>query len=98
MLICQRSTVFLDSGDIRAKSENCSPRNDIRLIFVQPRKIFTSLLYFTTMPVARRACRDGNLSIDHFIASVAETPFEGVKDSGCGREGGPIGWHRLVHD
>lgn len=30
----------------------------------------------------------GNLSINHFVASVAETPFGGVKDSGHGREGG----------
>jgi succinate-semialdehyde dehydrogenase / glutarate-semialdehyde dehydrogenase len=30
----------------------------------------------------------GNLSINHFVASVAETPFGGVKDSGYGSEGG----------
>ena len=30
----------------------------------------------------------GNLSINHFVASSAETPFGGVKDSGIGREGG----------
>ena len=30
----------------------------------------------------------GNLSINHFTASLAETPFGGVKDSGYGREGG----------
>ena len=30
----------------------------------------------------------GNLSINHFVASGAETPFGGVKDSGVGREGG----------
>lgn len=29
----------------------------------------------------------GNLSINHFVASSAETPFGGVKDSGFGREG-----------
>lgn len=33
----------------------------------------------------------GNLSINHFTASVAETPFGGVKDSGYGREGGVEG-------
>jgi succinate-semialdehyde dehydrogenase/glutarate-semialdehyde dehydrogenase len=33
----------------------------------------------------------GNLSINHFVASVAETPFGGVKDSGFGREGGTEG-------
>ena len=33
----------------------------------------------------------GNLSINHFVASVAETPFGGVKDSGYGREGGVEG-------
>ncbi|MSQ55698.1 MAG: NAD-dependent succinate-semialdehyde dehydrogenase [Betaproteobacteria bacterium] len=30
----------------------------------------------------------GNLSINHFVGSVAETPFGGVKESGYGREGG----------
>ena len=30
----------------------------------------------------------GTLSINHFVASVAETPFGGVKESGYGREGG----------
>jgi succinate-semialdehyde dehydrogenase/glutarate-semialdehyde dehydrogenase len=33
----------------------------------------------------------GNLSINHFVASVAETPFGGVKHSGYGREGGTEG-------
>lgn len=33
----------------------------------------------------------GNLSINHFTASIAETPFGGVKDSGYGREGGTEG-------
>ena len=33
----------------------------------------------------------GNLSINHFVASVAETPFGGVKESGFGREGGTEG-------
>jgi succinate-semialdehyde dehydrogenase / glutarate-semialdehyde dehydrogenase len=35
----------------------------------------------------------GNLSINHFVASTAETPFGGVKDSGIGREGGVEGLH-----
>jgi succinate-semialdehyde dehydrogenase/glutarate-semialdehyde dehydrogenase len=30
----------------------------------------------------------GTLSINHFVASIAETPFGGVKESGYGREGG----------
>ena len=30
----------------------------------------------------------GNLSINHFVALSAETPFGGVKDSPIGREGG----------
>ncbi len=30
----------------------------------------------------------GNLSINHYVASLAETPFGGVKESGYGREGG----------
>jgi succinate-semialdehyde dehydrogenase/glutarate-semialdehyde dehydrogenase len=38
---------------------------------------------------AELAC--GNLSINHFVASLAETPFGGVKDSGYGREGGVEG-------
>jgi succinate-semialdehyde dehydrogenase/glutarate-semialdehyde dehydrogenase len=38
---------------------------------------------------AELAC--GNLSINHFTASLAETPFGGVKDSGFGREGGTEG-------
>jgi succinate-semialdehyde dehydrogenase / glutarate-semialdehyde dehydrogenase len=33
----------------------------------------------------------GNLSINHLVASAAETPFGGVKDSGIGREGGVEG-------
>ncbi|MBS7813755.1 NAD-dependent succinate-semialdehyde dehydrogenase [Roseococcus pinisoli] len=33
----------------------------------------------------------GNLSINHLTASIAETPFGGVKDSGYGREGGSEG-------
>ncbi len=33
----------------------------------------------------------GNLSINHLTASLAETPFGGVKDSGYGREGGTEG-------
>jgi succinate-semialdehyde dehydrogenase/glutarate-semialdehyde dehydrogenase len=33
----------------------------------------------------------GSLSINHFVAAVAETPFGGVKDSGYGREGGVEG-------
>ncbi len=30
----------------------------------------------------------GNLRINHFAASSADTPFGGVKDNGYGREGG----------
>ena len=30
----------------------------------------------------------GNLSINNFVASISETPFGGVKESGYGREGG----------
>src|SRR5262249_25726268 len=33
----------------------------------------------------------GNLSINHFVESIAETPFGGVKASGYGREGGTEG-------
>ena len=38
-----------------------------------------------------RGVEVGNLSINHFVASSAETPFGGVKDSGFGREGGTEG-------
>jgi len=33
----------------------------------------------------------GNLSINNFVASISETPFRGVKESGYGREGGTDG-------
>jgi len=33
----------------------------------------------------------GNLSINHFVAPIAETPFGGLKDSGFGRVGGTEG-------
>lgn len=33
----------------------------------------------------------GNLAVNHFTASFAETPFGGVKESGYGREGGTEG-------
>lgn len=35
----------------------------------------------------------GSLAINHFTASVAETPFGGVRESGYGREGGMEGLH-----
>ncbi|PMS32638.1 succinate-semialdehyde dehydrogenase/glutarate-semialdehyde dehydrogenase [Trinickia symbiotica] len=35
----------------------------------------------------------GNLAINHFVPSIPETPFGGVKDSGIGREGGEEGLH-----
>lgn len=38
----------------------------------------------------------GNLSINTLEASVAETPFGGVKDSGLGREGGAEGLHHYT--
>jgi succinate-semialdehyde dehydrogenase / glutarate-semialdehyde dehydrogenase len=38
----------------------------------------------------------GNLSINHFVASSAETLFGGVKDSGFGREGGTEGLQRYT--
>lgn len=38
----------------------------------------------------------GNLSINTLEASVAETPFGGVKESGYGREGGPDGLHNYM--
>jgi succinate-semialdehyde dehydrogenase / glutarate-semialdehyde dehydrogenase len=33
----------------------------------------------------------GNRSIHHFVASIAETPFGGVKEIGYGREGAAEG-------
>lgn len=38
----------------------------------------------------------GNISINTLEASVAETPFGGVKDSGYGREGGAEGLHHYM--
>ncbi|MCA0422540.1 MAG: NAD-dependent succinate-semialdehyde dehydrogenase [Proteobacteria bacterium] len=38
----------------------------------------------------------GNLSINTLEASVAETPFGGVKESGFGREGGAEGLHQYM--
>lgn len=38
----------------------------------------------------------GNISINTLEASVAETPFGGVKDSGLGREGGAEGLHHYT--
>jgi succinate-semialdehyde dehydrogenase/glutarate-semialdehyde dehydrogenase len=38
----------------------------------------------------------GNLSINTLEASVAETPFGGVKESGYGREGGAEGLHQYM--
>ncbi len=38
----------------------------------------------------------GSLSINHPVASIAETPFGGVKDSGHGREGGSEGLARYT--
>ena len=46
----------------------------------------------TAMPTGcREGVEAGNLSINHCVASLAETPFGGVKDSGYGREGGSEG-------
>jgi succinate-semialdehyde dehydrogenase / glutarate-semialdehyde dehydrogenase len=47
----------------------------------------------TALPptLSRARVKVGNLPINHFVASVAETPFGGVKDSGYGREGGTEG-------
>ena len=39
----------------------------------------------------------GNLSINHFVASIAEMPFGGVKESGYGREGGTEGLECVSH-
>ena len=39
----------------------------------------------------------GNLSINTLEASVAETPFGGVKESGLGREGGAEGLHHYTN-
>lgn len=38
----------------------------------------------------------GNISINTFEASVAETPFGGIKESGLGREGGSEGLHHYT--
>ena len=43
------------------------------------------------MPELADRVEVGDLSINHFVTSIAETPFGGVKDSGFGREGGVEG-------
>lgn len=43
-----------------------------------------------------RGLQAGNISINTLEASVAETPFGGVKDSGLGREGGAEGLHHYT--
>jgi succinate-semialdehyde dehydrogenase/glutarate-semialdehyde dehydrogenase len=40
------------------------------------------------LAAAEQGFQVGNLSINHFVASSAKTPFGGVKDSGFGRERG----------
>lgn len=50
---------------------------------------FTNNADYVSTMVSNVEC--GTLSINHFVASVAETPFGGVKDSGYGREGGVEG-------
>src|SRR5258708_20169188 len=56
----------------------------------------STLFPYTTLFRSRLAndVEVGNLAINHFVASVAETPFGGVKDSGYGREGGTEGLDR----
>ena len=54
---------------------------------VWPRRLCLYQLGAECRPVAE-GVEVGNLSINHFVASSAETPFGGVKDSGFGREGG----------
>ena len=38
----------------------------------------------------------GNVSINTLEASLPETPFGGIKDSGFGREGGTEGLHNYM--
>lgn len=52
---------------------------------------FTDALAEADELIEGLAC--GTLSINHFTASLAETPFGGVRDSGHGREGGVEGLH-----
>jgi succinate-semialdehyde dehydrogenase/glutarate-semialdehyde dehydrogenase len=41
----------------------------------------------TTPIVSLTTWKSATLSINHLVASSAETPFGSVKESGCGREG-----------
>lgn len=58
-----------------------------RLPFALAAYVFTRSLRKTHETVARLEA--GVIGVNSFVASTAETPFGGSKDSGWGREGGP---------
>ena len=45
----------------------------------------------TAIPPRPKQLAVGNLAINHLMASDADLPFGGVRDSGLGREGGAEG-------
>ncbi|WP_436639705.1 NAD-dependent succinate-semialdehyde dehydrogenase [Microbaculum sp. FT89] len=58
-----------------------------------------SYVFTSAMDTARQAAEEieaGVVTINHVIASMAETPFGGVKQSGDGREGGAEGLEEFL--
>ena len=61
------------------------------LVCVSPTRFYVREAIYDGFAPAFAAFEARNLSINHFVASIAETPFGGVKEAGYGREGGTEG-------